>query len=447
MSKIIYHGVPRLCEPCSYQSTNSIFCRAGSRLPEPRTRRHSNLSIISFIFIFSLLTTTLPAADPVPRRLLFTSQGKTHLIHADGTGFKTFNFDIPNQATWQPGSLFPDGNRILFLSMEPRRDGPGKPFDEYYTQTPTHTWIHNLETGSLEEICTKDRIAPFETPALLIGDDRLLMQVVKDRVGRIVSMNLDGTDARDFTKPGEGLPYGLSLSHDGKRVAYHLASPEGYQIWTSDLQGDHRQLIQAEPSHLFFGPSWSPDDQWLLYADCIPASDPGHDTADVCIGKTDGSENRRLTTGMEMWFAATYGPPEARGSGSNLLQWTSDGKILYPRRLPGTVVPWQYRVGQPDLDHFNRDYKPESARGGVGVSLLDPATKSVTDLIPPEEKIWNFRISESSDGKQIAFCRAETGGVPSLWIMNADGTHPRKISQGLNEKGLDHPRWLPIANP
>ena len=84
---------------------------------------------------------------------------------------------MPNQATWQPGSIFPDGRRVLFLSMEPRRDGPGKPFDEYYTQTPTHLWIHDLSTGTLEEICTKERMAPFVTPALLVGDDRLLVQV------------------------------------------------------------------------------------------------------------------------------------------------------------------------------------------------------------------------------------------------------------------------------
>ena len=104
---------------------------------------------------------------PRQGRLFFTSQGKTALVNADGSGLKYFNFDKPGQATWQPGGTFPDGRRVIFLSMEPRRDGPGRPFDEYYTQTPTHLWIHDLETGSLEEICTKDRLAPFVTPALL----------------------------------------------------------------------------------------------------------------------------------------------------------------------------------------------------------------------------------------------------------------------------------------
>ena len=59
-------------------------------------------------------------------------------------------------------------------------------------------------------------------PALLLSDERLLVQVVRDE-GAIFSMNLDGSDARAFTQLGEGLPYGLSLRPDGQRVAYHLA--------------------------------------------------------------------------------------------------------------------------------------------------------------------------------------------------------------------------------
>src|SRR6266404_1212759 len=90
-------------------------------------------------------------------RFFFVSQGKTALMNADGTGLRYLKFDVPNQATWQPTGFFSDGRRVLFLSMEPRRDGPGRPFEEYYTQTPTHLWIYDLESGSLKEIATRDR--------------------------------------------------------------------------------------------------------------------------------------------------------------------------------------------------------------------------------------------------------------------------------------------------
>src|SRR5437773_6483013 len=160
---------------------------------------------------------------PAPARFFFTSQGKTALMNADGTGLRYIDFKIPGQATWQPGPFLSDGRRVIFLSMEPRRDGPGRPFEEYYTQTPTHLWLYDLEKDSLTEIATRQRLAVFYTPALLLGEDRLLVQVVRDKVGQIFSMNLDGSNPRDFTRAGERLPYGLSLSPDGRRVAFHLA--------------------------------------------------------------------------------------------------------------------------------------------------------------------------------------------------------------------------------
>jgi TolB protein len=383
-----------------------------------------------------------PAEIEGANRLFFVSQGKTALIRADGTQLKYFDFQVPGQATWQPGPSYSDGRRVIFLSMEPRRDGPGKPFEKYYTQTPTHIWMHDLFSGSLEELCAKDRIAPFETPALLLGDERLLVQVVKDNVGRIVSMKLDGTDARDFTKPGEGLPYGFSLSPDAKRIAFHLAAAEGYQVFTCDIDGGNRAKLAGAPGHLYFGTSWSGDGRWVLYVDCQPGNDPGHDWADVCIGRPDGSENRVLTKDNAMWFAATYGSPESRGGGSNLPAWTHDGAVLFPRRIPGSKVPWEYRTGKADLDHFNRDYKPESARGGVCISRVDPHDSCITDLTTPQEGVWDFRASESPDGKQVVFCRAATGETPTIWVMNADSRDPQPITRGIDDKGADHPRWL-----
>ncbi|MBN8249515.1 MAG: serine/threonine protein kinase, partial [Verrucomicrobia bacterium] len=167
------------------------------------------------------------------QRLLFTSQGRTCLINADGTGMRPLDLQAPGQVTWQPTGFLPDG-RVLMLSMEPRRDGPGRPFDEYYHQTPTHVWAYDLDRGTLTELATRDRVAPFYAPQLILNNGRLLMQVIRARPGQILNMNLDGSDAREFSGTDEGLPYGMSLSPDGQRVAFHLAGPRGYEIWTSD---------------------------------------------------------------------------------------------------------------------------------------------------------------------------------------------------------------------
>ncbi len=381
-----------------------------------------------------------------PMRMFFTTQGRTALINSDGSGLRYLDFKVPDQVTWQPGPFLSDGRRVIFLSMEARRDGPGRPFAEYYHKTPTHLWLYDLDRDSLTEIATRDRLAVFYTPALLVSDERLLVQVVRDQGGQIYSMNLDGSDAREFTRLGEGLPYGLSLRPDGRRVAYHLASPQGYQIWTSNAEGAERQLVAAHPEHLYFGPNWSPDGQWLLFQDCLFKTDPGHDWCDLCLTRADGTGLRVLTEGQAMWFAATYGPAQNHGGGSNLASWTHDGGILFPRRLPGAKVPWKFQPQRPDTDHFNRDFKPEQSRGGVEICRLDPGNQAVTALTEGTPGMWDFRASESPDGRRVAFCRARTGDVPGIWVMDTDGRNPRLLTSGFEGQGADHPRWLPAVN-
>jgi Tol biopolymer transport system component len=410
-----------------------------------RTRREFLAGCASSLAL-SAAARSADAASPLksdaPGRLLFTSQGKTGIINTDGTGLRYFDFKVPKQVTWQPALTFGDGRRIVFLSMEPRRDGPGRPFSQYYSQTPTHLWIHDLKSGSLEEICTKNRLAPFETPSLLVRDDRILVQVVRNMVGQIYSMRLDGSDAREFTRANEGMPYGFNLSPDRTRVVFHLAGGDGYQVWTSDPEGKHRTRIVAKPGHLYFGPSWSPDGKWLAFIDCQPQEEPGHDWADVCVARADGSGFRAVTTGKQMWFSATYGNPKTRGSGSNLLTWTRNGEILFPRRLAGAEVAWRYQTARPDVDHFNRDYHPELARGGTEICALNPLVGRAAAVSKSERPFWDFRPTQSRDGRFIAFCRAATGEPPALWVMNSDGSNARRITRGMNDQGVDYPRWL-----
>lgn len=377
-----------------------------------------------------------------PKRFFFTSQGKTALMHADGSGLRYLEFDVPGQATWQPTGFLPDG-RVLMLSMEPRRDGPGKPFAEYYHKTPTHIWIHDLDTGSLEEIATKDRLAPFTTPQLLLGNGRLLVQVIRDKVAQSFNINLDGSDPVAFTQPGEGMPYGLSLSPDGKRVAYHLAGPKGYEIRTSNVDGSNKTLVAQGGGHLYFAPQWSPDGEWLIFQDCHSGKDPGHDWSDMVLSRPDGSDQRLLTKGQSLWFAATYGSPEHHSGGSNVPIWSKDGSILFCRRLPGSKTPWEYQAKRVDTDHFNRDFKPDLAKGGTEICRMDPKTGEVDRITQSDPPVWDFRQAESSDGTHILFCRAETGETPGLWIVDADGTNERLLTKGVDELGADHPRWIP----
>ena len=149
-----------------------------------------------------------------------------------------------------------------------------------------------------------------------------------------------------------------------------------------------------------------------MFQDCLFKNDPGHEASDICVARPDGSEFRVLTHGQPQWFGATYGNPEHRAGGSNMPMWTKDGAILFSRLLPGARVPWEYQANRPDTDHFNRDWKPELARGGTEICRLNPKDGSVARLTRSEPPVWDFRASESPSGRQIAFCRCAVGGLP-----------------------------------
>lgn len=163
------------------------------RIPAFASRRQflaaAAATVPALVALNGCRTRLAPRAENTrPVRLFFTSQGRTGVIHANGTGLRYFDFKIPQQATWQPGPFLSDGRRVIFLSMEERRDGPGRPFDKHYHQTPTHLWLYDLDRDTLTEIAAKDRIAVFYTPALLVSDERILVQVVRDQGGQIFSL-------------------------------------------------------------------------------------------------------------------------------------------------------------------------------------------------------------------------------------------------------------------
>lgn len=123
--------------------------------------------------------------------------------------------------------------------------------------------------------------------------------------------------------------------------------------------------------------------------------------------------------------------------------WTRDGAILFSRKLPGSKVAWEFQPQRPDTDHFNRDFKPQLARGGTEICRLDTRDGTVARLTASAPPVWDFRASESPDGRRIVFCRAATGEPPSIWVMDSDGLNARQLTRGLDDTGADHPRWLP----
>jgi Tol biopolymer transport system component len=378
--------------------------------------------------------------------LVYHSHGRIGLITPDGEDEHYLAFDVAGQASWQFRFLFPDGRRALLASQEPPRN-PHARFDaeDGGAFARTHQWLYEFGTGRLSEVPLASRL---EVVALLPGADRFLVCGAMAEGTEILTLALDGSDPESVYR-GSGFAYGASLSPEGGRVAYHITGVPGrpgYEIYVVDIQTKEPLLLASDPDYLHFGPLWSPDGQWLLYQRCACRSDPGHDRSDLCISRADGTEHRVLTSGQSHWFCTSYGSPATRGNGSNIPTWSPDGKaVTYTRCLPGARSAWEFQADRPDVDHFNRAYKPELARGGTQICLIDPTSAVVTVLTHDDPPIWNWRTAWSPDARHIAFARAAVGDSPELCVMDADGGKQRFLTRGIDDQGADFPQWVSLA--
>jgi hypothetical protein len=124
--------------------------------------------------------------------IAFATRGKIGLIRPDGTGERFLEFDVPGQVSWQLGPQFHDG-RLIVTSFEQGKTWEGN--------VRTHLWIYAPEGGTLTEIATRDRLAPFLIcSALLPGEERMVANPIIAGEQRLYTMNLDGSDPVPLTQ-------------------------------------------------------------------------------------------------------------------------------------------------------------------------------------------------------------------------------------------------------
>jgi TolB protein len=265
----------------------------------------------------------------------------------------------------------------------------------------------------------------------------------------LIESNLNG-DEQVVRLVKKGYGYCVTISPDGVHAAYHITGIPGhnpYEIYVIDLESGEEVMLASDPDYLNFGPEWSPDGEWVLYQRCAFREDPGHERSDLRITRRDASEHRMLTTGQTHWFATSYGSPETRGGGSNMPKWSPDGRtVTYTRLLPGSRTAWQYRVGLPDRNHFNRDYRPDEARGGTEICTIDPETREVKVLTHDDPPIWNWRAEWSSDSNRMLLSRAAVGHPSEVWVMDVRDGGMQFITRGYRSMGADFARFVNRPN-
>ena len=216
-----------------------------------------------------------------------------------------------------------------------------------------------------------------------------------------------------------------------------------------DADGAHSRPIFDEKPGLAFAASWSPDGQWIAFGFGIFFEGRTR-PARVMMMRADGSERRELTDGSANSGFPSFSPDgkqivyRVSGEGLRILSLANDAV----RTL--TTEPDNFPSWSPADDVIEFTRAIDAAYDIFSIHADGTGLKRLTRAPGNDAHgVW------SPDGKHIVFSSARLGfkdesplydppefqPYGELYIMNADGTNQRPLTDNKDEDGT--PAWQP----
>jgi Tol biopolymer transport system component len=221
-------------------------------------------------------------------------------------------------------------------------------------------------------------------------------------------MDTDGRHKIDLTKGSKEFTYGFSSSSDGKRVAYH----KNYQVFLADADGSNARRVETG-NPFNFAPSWSADNQWVLFLS------GEHYNCHPHVVRADGSGRRKLADrGSYKGVIAFLDVPDFHGGSSDVPVWSRDGKSVF----------YTAQVGQA-VELF--------------AIALDGKKAQLTSSPPGT---LHYHPQPSPDGEWLAF-GSKRDGVRQLYVMRLKDRHEQRLTDLKLGFGAMWAHWQPISAP
>ena len=305
-------------------------------------------------------------------------------------------------------SLSPDG-RLAFVS-----DASGT----------SQVWIKNLATGEPVQLTFDD--SPVLRPRWSAQGDRIVYSRVGNGIWSVASL---GGEPRQIIRDGRN----ADLSRDGRLVferagEVFIAGTDGsdIRVWP------HSRRLNPNDGDTW--PTFSPDGTSIA----VFLAEEGR-YGDYWILPLNGDEPRRVT-----WDFEEGGAPA----------WTPDGKSLLIRSSrAGSMNLWRVSVADGTLERLT------SGAGDDFDPVVSPDGRTV--LFANVKRTWEVIVQDlhtgkgrtvlarrtllvfprfSPDGHRIALAGRTSRGETHLFVMDADGSNPRAVTEGTGELNI-MPQW------
>ncbi|HSS43705.1 MAG TPA: hypothetical protein VLO07_00065 [Thermoanaerobaculia bacterium] len=277
---------------------------------------------------------------------------------------------------------------------------------------------HTLANDLVRDFTGKEGL--FLSTILFVSD--------RDGAKELYAMDFDGRNARRMTSQRS-----LVINPDARagRVVFTSYVHRFPQIWTMKADGsDQREITTG--LELNAAPALSPDGVQIAFAGSAKGN------ADIYIINVSGTGLRRLTT----TYALEASPA-----------WSPTGRqILYTSDQSGTPQLWvmeaegtgAHRLTYAGNWNDEGTFSPDGSRiafacrneGDMNICVMDMTTGKTLQLTGEGS---NGRPSWSPNGEKIVY-QSRRGGSTQIYTMDADGQNKRLLTEGGNNS---QPAWIP----
>lgn len=265
------------------------------------------------------------------------------------------------------------------------------------------SFLVSLKNKESLNVTAVDRVSHYNGGLFFLPDRRTLgFTALMNGISKPYLMDLDGRNKRDVSGDGSGFAYGYSASPDGKIISYH----ENYQIFIANADGTNKQHIPTG-NPFNFGPTWSPDGQWLLFL----SGEHGH--SNPYVVRRDGQDLRKLAdqNSYQGWILFLDVDDFHQGS-SDTPVWSADGQSVFFTTQTATTT----ELCQVDLEG------------------------KFTQLTTSQEGTMHYHPKPSNDGNWLLY-GSMRNGVRQLFVRNLKTSAEHQITHLTKGRGAMWPHW------